>query len=506
MSTFNLKIRPTKDSCEDAEYFFRTSSVQGALALGDSMLLTLVGGIGPYDWSCLTPGVSVANAQTSGLTNTVSYTDEVLNEEAFIEVTDSCGSLVTFSITLYDYDTGVCDSGTCAAAAALAISGPLTGVHAGSQFTATGGITPYRWRMSDGVIDGSGEVQSIGGVNGRSYQSTVQVIDMCGHRAELSVELALPSMTVGTWVPEVGNVVPAWGCDDDMRYYLDCGEIDKYTGEILSLDGCDCEDELTVTAHDGCGQSLDDTQPHELAEWCECDELTLSGSDEPVVGAVYTASGGQGTLTFSFDSGSISTTENTCTITAIDACGVSGSDRVGIIAVTDTCPAGHQEANIHARLPGGKWVGDGAYYIASDYWQPTGGDDPDPEERIYWYQQCCGSFDGMEMTQRVKHADGTYADALFSDGTGRRYTEVIVLGGNCNFCPGLYDSCDNCSPEDEQAIYDCMRGIAADGNENLGTVLPNASGSPAVSFVYKASDDAYGMLACYRFFSKWVCS
>ena len=247
--------------------------------------------------------------------------------------------------------------------------------------------------------------------------------------------------------------------------------------------------------------------PERDIELCSsCDSLSLEGDSEAVVGSVYTAEGGSGSLSFSFDKGTISSTATSCKILTIDACTVSGADRTGKITVTDECGAGAQTAEMVVLLPGGKWTGAGIDWIASGYWQLPGGPDPDPEERIYWYQQCCGSFDGMEMTQRVKYADGTYGDALFYDGHGRRYTEVIVLGENCNFCPSLYSTCADCSPEDKAAIYSCMRGITDDGNENISAVFPNASGSPAVSFVYKESDSSFGLLACYRFFSKWVCS
>jgi len=84
----------------------------------------------------------------------------------------------------------------------------------------------------------------------------------------------------------------------------------------------------------------------------ECPELTLTGTDEPIVGSEYTANGGSGDLTFSFDSGTISSAG---IITAIDICGASGEDRTGVVGVTDSCAPTAQTAEITVRLPGGEW-------------------------------------------------------------------------------------------------------------------------------------------------------
>ena len=97
-----------------------------------------------------------------------------------------------------------------------------------------------------------------------------------------------------------------------------------------------------------------------------CPVLTLTGSDEPVVGTEYTATGGSGDLTFSFDKGSISITSTTpattteprkvvATITAINNCGASGTDRTGVVSVSDSCDP-VQTASITVRLPNGTWV------------------------------------------------------------------------------------------------------------------------------------------------------
>jgi hypothetical protein len=103
------------------------------------------------------------------------------------------------------------------------------------------------------------------------------------------------------------------------------------------------------------------TDDGRLSDPCsgELPELTLTGSSTPVVGessAQYTASGGVGDISYSFDAGTISSSG---LITAIDSCGASGSPRWATVTATDSCG---QSASIVVRLPSGQWVTLGTCY------------------------------------------------------------------------------------------------------------------------------------------------
>lgn len=88
----------------------------------------------------------------------------------------------------------------------------------------------------------------------------------------------------------------------------------------------------------------------------ECDELTLTGIDTPVVGTIYAAGGGSGTLNFSFSAGTITKINaGQAEITAINECSETDDPRWATVSVVDECDP-KQTAEIEVRLPGGRWV------------------------------------------------------------------------------------------------------------------------------------------------------
>lgn len=350
MSIFDLSIKPTPSPCASTDYLFYIATPAQAAKEGESVSLTVVGGIGPYDWVSLSPGVSITDAQTTVLTNTLTIDALPWGGYAYYKVTDSCGTERVGAIGLWDDYSFDCHSVACEAASELLFSGPTVDVDTGSQYTASGGVAPYRYRVTHGAIDGTGQVVGFYDLASSTYQITVTVIDMCGNKKSIEATRLLPPIALSdNWILAPGESVPFlnYGCDDDMRYSINCGEIDKRTGEILSLDGCECTETITVTGEDGCRQSDDSSQVNP-------NQLTLSGTETPSVGSVYTASGGAQPYNYSFDGGTIDSAGIvTAVATSCDAYGASGA--VGVVSVLDACG---QTKTIEVRLPvsGALWL------------------------------------------------------------------------------------------------------------------------------------------------------
>lgn len=76
----------------------------------------------------------------------------------------------------------------------------------------------------------------------------------------------------------------------------------------------------------------------------------VSGDSDCNVGDIYTATGGTGVYTWSFDGGSISSNGE---ILTINACVTPGDSRVGVVTAFDGCSSG----GLVVRLSGGVWLG-----------------------------------------------------------------------------------------------------------------------------------------------------
>lgn len=126
----------------------------------------------------------------------------------------------------------------------------------------------------------------------------------------------------------LGNIGPITyeGFDDDFEPIVNCDG----TSNLVATTACnqraevDLEDQLV--------------------------ELELSGTDTPVVGTDYDASGGIPPYVFSFDGGTIN--PETGEILTIDACGAAGTPRWATVTVTDDCGT---TAELEVRLSGGVW-------------------------------------------------------------------------------------------------------------------------------------------------------
>lgn len=222
-----------------------------------------------------------------------------------------------------------------------------------------------------------------------------------------------------------------------------------------------------------------------------CEELILTGDESIDLWKYYTASGGSGTLTFTFDSGTFSQDGNTIRITSIDGCSTTGSDRIGIITVTDECPE-QQSAEIVGRLPGGEWVADYIEWFA-------------PEDDAGMIDACCFViYEFGTAWLNVQYEDSPdWFPALFSSGDGGGYYVRYANGwdGGCS----ASNDCSFCGePNESEGLFDCYVSITSAMPTTTEGVYPNAAGSPAIVRDVNDNDGWYRVL--YNYHMKWVCS
>ena len=94
------------NTCDDPEYYFRLVPKQDSFYKNDSQEVEVVGGVGDFSWTISGSGFSLADATTSGRTNTVS-TDGTVgpNDSAVLTVVDSCGTSVSGNLKVcYNVD------------------------------------------------------------------------------------------------------------------------------------------------------------------------------------------------------------------------------------------------------------------------------------------------------------------------------------------------------------------------------------------------------------------
>lgn len=344
------EIDPLIDPCVAVPYTFDFVSTQGFLEEGTSIEVEVAGGIGPFTWTAISPGISLAAASTIGRFNTVTCNLVPYDEKASIQVTDSCGNVISTSIPIMqDWDCG-CLSGDCAASPDLVIT-PSAGTDPnaivdGDAFEVTGGLPPYRWRITGAAVDasvvGTGTIAGMYWVSTSNYNMTITVIDSCGKQTSIPgtryvqpVEI-IPGQIL---VPET-TVEYNYGCDDDPRWSISCGEIDRRTGLIKNLDGCECVSTITVTVQDGCGNS-DSSEEVNI----NLETLTITGTTAPVEGSVYSGVGGVAPYIFSSSCGSIDSNGKLT--------GISNCCGTGTIYVTDQCGS---TAELNVAFQQGHWI------------------------------------------------------------------------------------------------------------------------------------------------------
>jgi hypothetical protein len=157
-------------------------------------------------------------------------------------------------------------------------------------------------------------------------------------------------------------------------------------GQVVESSGCAESCSKYYTASTTCGQSASLERDSDGSVTISCS--TCSG-DDLSVGDILVASGGDGNYTWSFDSGTIAADGE---VLSIDACGASGTLRMGTVSVVDGCGV---EGDQEYRLPGGSWV----YTGVDEGCYPPGAGNRGPyylysgsERRRAYYQNNCATF------------------------------------------------------------------------------------------------------------------
>jgi hypothetical protein len=152
-------------------------------------------------------------------------------------------------------------------------------------------------------------------------------------------EGAYDLVVIGSFFEATGGVPP---------YQFQFPGVDQTTGEVLSIDPCIPIENPRITIPATVTDSCNNTDVESII--VDRQELSITGTDTPVVGSIYSANGTAPPFTFSFAGGSINST--TGEILSINACVSSGDSRTSLVVVTDSC--GLSEG-IVVRLPGGAW-------------------------------------------------------------------------------------------------------------------------------------------------------
>ena len=260
-----------------------------------------------------------------------------------------------------------------------------------------------------------------------------------------------------------------------------------------------------------------------------CDALSLSGDDEMDVGEVYTASGGSGTLTFTFDGGTISSTDTTCTITGLNSC--SGREsRLGTITVTDSCTPDAQSADITGRLHSGIWMSykylDGygcertptAYAIISGMITGTAwstGTECTPGQSVWTAGRntCCWTGEEFNGSHQIR-LNGTWQIGFFLNGDDLVRESLYVLAGNegnlwsirCNSEYGCTSAW--CAEKDYTKFKASVNSCVKSHDMGLHTVddvwLPPGTTINTLTTGTDGYDDD-DVVSLDQYFYKWVC-
>ncbi len=215
-----------------------------------------------------------------------------------------------------------------------------------------------------------------------------------------------------------GGIPPYFRWDESNKTWISLG------GDVqLPSTPVDCP--INYTYKDTCDATLTYAPPVNSHA-----ELTLSGTDEPEVGDIYTASGGVAPYTWSFSGGTI---DSSGEITTITGCGVA------TVSVSDACG---YAANIVVRLPGfwsakpeSEWWYSDCYFFGNDTFVApveviVGAD----RWLIYFQHGDSQSTSFSTSTCGLTVCDGCDSFQGYSCARNITYTDYFGSGGSSYYC------------------------------------------------------------------------
>lgn len=146
----------------------------------------------------------------------------------------------------------------------------------------------------------------------------------------------------------LGGIAPfTWSCDGEGSF-ANASTFERYN--VLTCNSLPSDSLLNFTITDSCGTVITGAVAaigYNPGEGCSATNTPLAviGTEEPVVGSIYSASGGTSPYSYSFDSGTIDSV--TGEILSITGCGA------GYVTITD---AFGNTSVLEVRLPGGYWT------------------------------------------------------------------------------------------------------------------------------------------------------
>lgn len=243
-------------------------------------------------------------------------------------------------------------------------------------------------------------------------------------------------------------------------------------------------------------------EPIEDIEICvDCLELSLSGPELVAVGSIYTITGGVEPYTVAVVGANYTMDSATqIRITSINSCTTQGASRTGTITVTDSCDP-IQTEELAVRYPSGTFV------FSHSVW-PFGSSDAAFNNHVACSLCCIPALRKDYNFVRFGVSTSTTNNFMMTDGLGQYYRIYRADNtSNLSFCQCTSSNggsdCSFCSPFDQTAYYNCIKGVLPRPDYDINKVLPNRTGTPATSWLHTVETRDH---VHYRVdYFDWVC-
>lgn len=303
---------------------------------------------------------------------------------------------------------------------------------------------------------------SVAGTGQKSISKTIGVTAGTGPGSTI-IKRAPISIAPGTEMI-TGCLIASKNAKSPLTWGGDVAE-DAQWGCYKPVPGCtDTEDGKpagVVELTDDCGETAD---PVEFP----FDALEVTGTDTPVIGSRYSASGG--TAPYSFSGTGLTLTEDG-EVTAFGECAGPGELRTGKVKATDSCG---RTSEMTVRLPGGAWiqveVGDCDRFWADGYVSLT------------------FISGGTKMVKQYQHSGcECFGQVYQTVGSCRKYNQYTCSGSGYAFYRAddtWFDGVPECDPVSpsvglESLNYDARTDVGYAGDVPMGFCSTNEGNSYA---------------------------